>query len=211
MADEQRHPCAGQAGFTDASSARWFVGDLGRPGVDQHEGLGRFRLGDWCKSDQLGNFRDRDAVAAGCADAALVGCVGKLLARVIGCRGLRLLLLCMGMLRVRGMVVLDAVVAGMGGLSMLRGRDLGRRMVRSRPAEQHRRSRQALQRDSGHDEPDEQEAEPRHEPTILLRLGHRRLVPDKLALAHPAFATVSQRSSLCMKLRSSVVSEPLQG
>ena len=93
------------------SGARWFVGDLGRSGVNQHEGLGQLSLGHGSEGDQLRKLGDGNDVAAGSADRALVSRVGQLLARLVGGL-LRLDIACMAVL---GMIMSRASNAAARG------------------------------------------------------------------------------------------------
>lgn len=142
------------------SGARRFVGDLGRLGVNQHEGLGQLGLGYWRESNQLGTFGKSHAGAAGSADAAFVS--GLRLAGVV--RGL--LDLDFGCMTVLGVIMLVTCVSGAQDLRLLCSGDLGRRMMRTHPAEQHRRSRQSLERDRNHDKPGKKEPKARHHQRI---------------------------------------------
>ncbi len=172
MADERKHPRRQSSGRARMhSGARRFVGDGGRSGVNQHDWLVQLSLGHWREGDQLGKFRNGDAVAAGSANAALVGDVGQFLAAVLA--GILGLELDFGVMTVLGMIMSALSIDGAQELPVLRGGHLGRSMLRPRPAKQHRRGRHSLQRDRGHDEPSKEKPEAGHDRWILLRLVGR--------------------------------------
>lgn len=136
--------------------ARRFVGDLGRPRMNQDERLGRCGLWRRGSRHSPGHFGYRHAMAAESANAALVGHRRPFLAGIIP----RLLL------DTRGMAVLCLRLLPFL-VVMLHGRGLDAAPMHARAAHQRRRGRQSLERNGDHDEPGKQKAKTTHKQTIL--------------------------------------------
>ncbi len=141
------------------SGARRLVRDGGGASLEQNKRLDGHGLRHRRQCDKLSEFSDRHTGATGRADAALVCGVRQCLAT-----GLCALL----GLDSTGMTVLAVVVplnrtADVCNFLLKRNRDLRGRMMRAGSAKQHGCCRQPLERDGGHDQPEEKQAKLRHQ------------------------------------------------
>lgn len=136
-----------------------------------------------------GHFRNCGAVAAGAADAARMALVWQRAAR---CRfGRRFLVTMLGM-----------VVPGCGQvrLPVLQHALRFMRMVTLHRAEQHRRSRDSLEGNGGHDQPCEKNAPERHTAQILQK--PRSLWGRREPKTHKALEAASSFAACVCELRA---------